>query len=385
MGPVFQLVTKVTSRFPLEGGRPTLLSGSLKNLTQEVFVLKQHNLKNTLAALWGRLYLVPLCLVMVFLTATAATEEASALYIVTGAEDTAIVLTGEGEAPDLSSQMIDITSGSKGYDVVLAAKQVVTIHHDGETTEVQARRRDTITKVLQRAEIVPSPLETVAIDVSGDTVELTIGEEITYYDRVVEQVTCDTIRRPNANMKKGEEKVIQEGSDGVRSSIYEVVFSNGKELSRQFVEELDSTAVDRIVEYGTAVETAAAPTANVQSAISSVTKNADGSGTLILADGSRLEFSAAKSMTATAYTAGYDGADYTTATGTFVRVGTVAVDKRVIPLGTRMYIVTNDGIVYGLSVAEDTGVRGDKVDLYFETYQQCINFGRRGCTVYILK
>jgi len=63
----------------------------------------------------------------------------------------------------------------------------------------------------------------------------------------------------------------------------------------------------------------------------------------------------------------------------------VAVDKKVIPLGTRMYIVTDDGIVYGLSVAEDTGVKGNKVDLYDETYEQCINFGRRACTVYILK
>ena len=83
---------------------------------------------------------------------------------------------------------------------------------------------------------------------------------------------------------------------------------------------------------------------------------------------------------------GHGGADYTTATGTFVRVGTVAVDKSVIPLGTRMYIVSNDGsVVYGLAVAEDTGVRGNIVDLYYETYQECINFGRRGCTVYILE
>ena len=90
-------------------------------------------------------------------------------------------------------------------------------------------------------------------------------------------------------------------------------------------------------------------------------------------------------MTATAYTAGHGGVDKCTATGTSVRVGTVAVDKRVIPLGTKLYIVTNDGIVYGTAVAEDTGVKGNKIDLYFDTYQQCINFGRRGCTVYILK
>ena len=90
-------------------------------------------------------------------------------------------------------------------------------------------------------------------------------------------------------------------------------------------------------------------------------------------------------MTATAYTAGHGGVDYTTATGTFVKHGVVAVDKRVIPLGTRMYIVTNDGIVYGLATAEDTGVRGNVIDLYHETYRQCIEFGRRSCTVYILE
>ena len=37
------------------------------------------------------------------------------------------------------------------------------------------------------------------------------------------------------------------------------------------------------------------------------------------------------------------------------------------------------------AVAEDTGVRGNKVDLYYDTYQQCINFGRRAATVYILE
>ena len=129
------------------------------------------------------------------------------------------------------------------------------------------------------------------------------------------------------------------------------------------MEELDSTVVDKIVEYGTAPEA----TVNINSSIASVKKNTDGSGTLTLADGSTLSFSGVKSMTATAYTAGHGGADYTTATGTLVRVGTVAVDKSVIPLGTRMYIVSNDGsVVYGLAVAEDTGVRGNIVDLVLQ-------------------
>lgn len=342
--------------------------------------MKHHNLQEKLHGIWNRKHLALLTLTAVFLTAIATTNYAAALYILTGADDAAIVLDGKTAVPDLSSQMIFVTTGGRGYDVTLAAGQTVTVLRNGEIQTVQSSK-ESISKLLERIGIVPSPLETVAVDLAGPGVEITVAEEIIYYDRVVEKVAFDTVRVANPEMKKGTEKVVQEGADGVRTSIYEVVFSNGQELSRQFVEEVDSTAVDQIVEYGTAADA----TVNTKSAISSVSKNNDGSGMLTLADGSTLSFSAVKSMTATAYTAGHGGADKCTATGTTVRVGTVAVDKRVIPLGTKLYIVTNDGIVYGTAVAEDTGVKGSKVDLYFDTYQQCINFGRRGCTVYILK
>ena len=342
--------------------------------------MKHHDLQEKLHGIWNRKHLALLTLMAVLLTAAAATNRAAALYILTGADDAAIVLDDKATVPDLSSQLVFVTTGGKGYDVTLAAGQTVTVRRNGETQTVKSRK-ESISRLLERMDIVPSPLETVAVNLAGPGVEITVEEEIIYYDRIVEQVTFDTVRVANPEMKKGTEQVVQEGANGVRTSIYEVVFSNGQELSRQFVEEVDSTAVDQIVEYGTAADA----TVNSKSTISSVSKNSDGSGTLTLADGSTLDFSATKSMTATAYTAGYGGADYYTATGTSVRVGTVAVDKRVIPLGTKLYIVTNDGIVYGTAVAEDTGVKGDKIDLYFDTYQQCINFGRRGCTVYILK
>ena len=342
--------------------------------------MKHHNLQEKLHGIWNRKHLALLTLMAVLLTAAAATNRAAALYILTGADDAAIVLDDKATVPDLSSQMVFVTTGGKGYDVTLATGQTVTVRRNGETQTIKSRK-ESISRLLERMDIVPSPLETVAVNLAGPGVEITVEEEIIYYDRIVEQVTFDTVRVANPEMKKGTEQVVQEGANGVRTSIYEVVFSNGQELSRQFVEEVDSTAVDQIVEYGTAADA----TVKSKSTISSVSKNSDGSGTLTLADGSTLDFSAAKSMTATAYTAGYGGADYYTATGTSVRVGTVAVDKRVIPLGTKLYIVTNDGIVYGTAVAEDTGVKGDKIDLYFDTYQQCINFGRRSCTVYILK
>jgi len=76
-----------------------------------------------------------------------------------------------------------------------------------------------------------------------------------------------------------------------------------------------------------------------------------------------------------------------TSTGTKVKVGSVAVDPRVIPYGTRMFIVSTDGsVVYGYAVAEDCGgaIKSDRIDLYHESHAEALIFGRRDCTVYIL-
>ena len=91
---------------------------------------------------------------------------------------------------------------------------------------------------------------------------------------------------------------------------------------------------------------------------------------------------------ATAYTHTDAGCTSTTATGSRVHRGTVAVDPRYIPYGTRMFIMASDGsYIYGLAEAEDCGgdIKGDRVDLYLPNYQECMAFGRRRCTVYFLE
>ena len=101
--------------------------------------------------------------------------------------------------------------------------------------------------------------------------------------------------------------------------------------------------------------------------------------------GDALHFSGSMAVTCTAYTTGYDGVGTITATGTTVRRGCVAVDKRVIPLGTNMFITTASGsYTYGMARAEDTGVRGAKIDLFMDSYDECIQFGRRSATAYFL-
>ena len=352
--------------------------------------MNTHAFEKKLHSLKARFGLQLFVLAAVVCTSWIVTDHANAVYILTGPEDAAIVLNEEEvREGEMSSQLVYLSSGQSGYDMALTAGQEVTVTHDGSTVTAKARS-ETVAELLERLHITPSPLEMVAVDLDEDSAELTIASELTYYDQVEEPATYETVRVANPSLPKGTEKVVQEGADGVRTSIYEVVWSGGEEISRQFVEELESTAVNEVVEYGTAV-------ASTRAGVASVSKNADGSGILTLTDGTTLNFSGVKSMTATAYTAGHGGADYTTATGTLgvgpavftsaaVGVGTVAVDKNVIPLGTKMYIVAADGsVVYGTAVAADTGVRGNIVDLYYDTYQQCINFGRRTCNVYILE
>ena len=83
-------------------------------------------------------------------------------------------------------------------------------------------------------------------------------------------------------------------------------------------------------------------------------------------------------LEATAYT--WTG--YRTATGTWPSRGTVAVDPEVIPLGTKLYV---EG--YGPAVAADTGgdIKGQRVDLYMDSYEEAIQFGRRQVLVEVLR
>jgi 3D (Asp-Asp-Asp) domain-containing protein len=90
---------------------------------------------------------------------------------------------------------------------------------------------------------------------------------------------------------------------------------------------------------------------------------------------------AAISMVATAYTANCYGCSGTTATGHHAGHGIVAVDPRVIPLGSHLYIPG-----YGHAIAGDTGgaIQGNRVDLGFNSNADAMQFGRRSVTVYVL-
>ncbi|TYO97001.1 3D domain-containing protein [Desulfallas thermosapovorans] len=160
-------------------------------------------------------------------------------------------------------------------------------------------------------------------------------------------------READNTLFSGIVRVINNGKEGLEKKIWEIVYKNGKEVEKKL---LASTVieepVDRVVRVGT---------------MRTVTRG-----------GNTIRFSRAYDMVATAYT--YTGNN--TATGVSPRVGIVAVDPSVIPMGSRLYV---EG--YGYCTAMDKGraIRGNRIDVFLESRSQALSWGRRTVKVYLLE
>ena len=62
-------------------------------------------------------------------------------------------------------------------------------------------------------------------------------------------------------------------------------------------------------------------------------------------------------------------------------ISTIAVDPSVIPLGSKVYIPG-----YGYAIASDTGgvIKGNIIDLYMNSHDECTSWGRRQVTLHIV-
>ncbi|MBQ9488079.1 MAG: peptidoglycan-binding protein [Selenomonadaceae bacterium] len=84
---------------------------------------------------------------------------------------------------------------------------------------------------------------------------------------------------------------------------------------------------------------------------------------------------------ATAYSSQDPGLGKFTARGNPVGRGIISVDPNVIPLGTRVYIPG-----YGEAIADDIGgaIKGNVIDIAFDTYEEAMAFGRQTIEIYII-
>lgn len=191
-----------------------------------------------------------------------------------------------------------------------------------------------------------------------------------------EEIPFKTVSIPNYQADVGSTTVKTEGQNGLKETSYMRIWRNGEVVHETATEEVVlQEPVNQVVEYGTAM-------ASINYRGGSI-------------DREGLTYSRMISMNATAYDLSYqscgkrpgDRGYGITASGMRAQRGVVAVDPRVIPLGTKLYIESADGsYVYGYAVAGDTGgaIKGNKIDLFMDSYSECMSFGRRTVNVYIL-
>ncbi len=178
-------------------------------------------------------------------------------------------------------------------------------------------------------------------------------------DKVVEKelpVPFPVVQQPDARMEKGMEVVEEYGAPGKKLAMVRQMYEGGQEagfdiLSEKIIEE----PKPEVLRVGTREA------------------NDPSRGTI--------RFKKMLVMEASAYTPFDGGQSGITASGIPARRGLIAVDPRVIPLGTRVYVMG-----YGPALAADTGgaIRGAKIDLCMEDYNEAMRFGRRNVEVYIL-
>lgn len=244
-----------------------------------------------------------------------------------------------------------------GMNIYIQRSAPVTIVADGRTIKTRTRRR-TVEAVLAQEDIAlmgqdfsrPAAHQPVTggqfIQVVRVRETFEIGQEI---------IPFETNWVPDTDMPLDQQELRQQGKNGVIKSRTRVRFENGQEVWRGLEDEwLDQEPVNRIIAYGTKI--------TVQ--------------TLQTEDGP-IEYWRKISMLATPYSAATSGKapDHPrygiTRSGLPAGYGIVAVDPKVIPLMTNLYVPG-----YGRALAADTGglILGKRIDLGYDEDQPMPDF-----------
>lgn len=376
--------------------------------------------------------LLPLISIVLLLSQTAFAQNT---YVITDGErivihtssatDPAAVLDEAGLT--LGSDDTYTTQGGDGVSEITVRRNLtVKIDNCGNELIVEASA-GTVKALLEQLNIVPDENSTVsvALDVPlYDGMEITVTRTVHTTETYTKAVPYETTYYEDGTFPLGTQVVVSEGRNGEMICTADVTYRNGTEINRNVTKQiLSRQATPRIIAIGTAdplselnmsqfttsdsessytetyipeettpeVDEEPAEEPSVEDSKPAEEEQIEypiiGENTITTASGEVLTYTHTMTVEATAYTKTDEGCDNWTATGTLARYGAIAVDPSVIPYGTRMYIVSWDGsVVYGYATAEDCGgaINGNRVDLYYDTYEECIQFGRRDCTIYFL-
>ncbi len=324
-------------------------------------------------------------------------------------------------------------SGFGISEITVQRRQTITITYGDNTLQVISYG-ETVEALLDRLNLLKEGQDVVSVSLDTETydgLEIHIYRSVELEETYTTPIAYETVYCYDPSLAEGEEVMLIEGVDGLLLCTAQVHYLDGEEVSRVVTSEnVTRQPVNAVIAVGTYLEqdapetmpaetepateapTQAATQATTEAATEATTAATEaatepatepssnsaasddsdgelviGNGVIVTSDGQVLTYSDTLQVVATAYTSTDPGCSAYTATGTLCRVGAIAVDPRVIPYGTRMFIVSDDGeYIYGIAVAEDCGgsIKGNKIDLYFDTESECWAFGVRNCTVYFL-
>ena len=260
---------------------------------------------------------------------------------------------------DLVSPSLD-KEIDKDMKIVISSPKSYHIK-DGDKTLIAEASGYTVADVLDNLDIKLNKLDRVSLpldEIAKEGMEIRIDRVVVENLENKIEIPFETESRENKDMFEGEKKVIIKGEVGQKTESLKNTYVNGVlETTEVLKSEITKDPVKEVVEVGTKKGTVAPNGKNAKRVIV---------------------------MQATAYdpTAGSK-----TAMGTRARVGAVAVDPKVIPLGSKLYIESMDGFAsYGYATAEDTGgaIKGNRIDLFYNSNAEANRFGRRNVKVYVL-
>lgn len=277
---------------------------------------------------------------------------------------------------DYISTKLDSKLSSFGRNEIILKRAIpVTLIVDGKTYKKKTYA-DTVSNTLINLGYKMEPLdriENMKLDsrvTSGTTIKLVRVREVKTSQKI--PVPFKIEKKADDRLDKGTNKVIREGKTGVREKLFKVIFEDGKQITKTLLSDsIVSNPISQLVHFGTVMN-------------------------FKTSRGDVIRYNKVLDMRATAYTASYhdtgkrpgDKGFGITFSGMKARRGVIAVDPRVIPIGTRLYIQVEGRYPdYGYAIAGDTGsaIKGNKVDLYFETSSMARNFGVKSVNVYVLK
>jgi len=263
--------------------------------------------------------------------------------------------------------------------------EAITIQVDGRKKQIYTTA-DTVGEALREEGIAVAADDRVTPALDAEVTDGLTVKVVRVRKEIVETqhpIAFGVVRKQDATLPQGKEKVVRTGKEGVLVKRTERVYEDGKLVAeRLLAKEVERPSVDQIVAVGTKKPEVMA---------ASYSAGAGEMRTMQLGGKTVKVRKVLTNVTLTAYSAGPSSTGKSprdpgygiTASGTKVQEGrTIAVDPDVIPLGWWVYI---EGI--GFRRAEDKGsaVKGKKIDIYYDSEKTAEKFGtKRGYTVYVI-